>query len=357
MKTKKHAPVISAEERKQRQKYLGATVITCIAVAMVFGTFHVVKLGANRMDDMRDRATYDLADMHEHVRAAGEDIILHRLHEEQKKADRTYALSELEAMLPAQKWALLAEMVMIPAGPFKMGTDSKRSNEFNKPLHTVETKAFEIDKYPVTNVEYAKFVMATKHRPPLDWDNGAIPDGKLMHPVTMVSWYDAQAFCRWEGKRLPTEVEWEKAARGDDGRRWPWGNQMVPENLNTYYNIGSTTDVTRYAGSVSPYGVFDMAGNVSEWTASDFEPYEGSKAAKDIFRPKMAQTTSDKDEAMKVADLVEVKGVYKVRRGGSWKSDPFATASYHRNYSLPHYASDFFGFRCAQDVRPVQVEK
>lgn len=357
MKGSKQAPVISAEERKQRQRYLGATVITCIAVAMVFGTLHVVRLGANRMEDMRDKATYDLAEMKDHLRAAGEDIVLHRRHEEQQQAEKTYAWNELEALLSADQWAMLNERVSIPAGPFKMGTDAKRSDEYNKPLHVVETQAYEIDKYPVTNVEYAKFVVATKHRPPLDWDDGAIPDGKLMHPVTMVSWYDAQAFCRWEGKHLPSEIEWEKAARGEDARRWPWGNQMDPANLNTYYHVGSTTEVSRYPHSVSPYGVFDMAGNVSEWTASDFEPYEGSKAAKDVFRPKVTQTVSTQDEAMNVAELVEVKGVYKVRRGGSWKSDPFSTATYHRNFSLPHYASDFFGFRCSQDVRIDQVIK
>jgi iron(II)-dependent oxidoreductase len=343
-------PAVDPVERKKRQRYLGATVITCIAVAMVVGTLHVVKLGANRMQDMRDKATYDLLDMDEHLRAAGEDIIRHRQHEEQKKADRTYAWNELESLLKPEQWASLGEMASIPAGEFIMGTDSKRVDEFNKPQHQVSTQAYQIDKYPVTNVEYAKFIVATKHRPPLDWENGTIPDGKLLHPVTMVSWYDAQAYCRWEGKRLPTEVEWEKAARGTDGRRWPWGNKMDPAKLNTYYHVGSTTEVMRYANSVSPYGVFDMAGNVSEWTASDFTPYEGSKAARDVFKPKMTQAVTAKDEAMKVADLVEVKGVYKVRRGGSWKSDPFSTSSYHRNYSMPHYASDFFGFRCVQDT-------
>jgi iron(II)-dependent oxidoreductase len=316
---------------------------------MVFGTLHVVKLGANRMQDMRDKATYDLAEMKDHLRAAGEDIVRHRQHEERKQAEKTYALNELEALLEPEQWQLLSEMVTIPAGPFAMGTDAKRADEFNKPKHQVTTPAYRIDKFPVTNVEYAKFILATKHRPPLDWDNGAIPDGKLLHPVTMVSWYDAQAYCRWEGKRLPTEIEWEKAARGTDGRRWPWGDSMNPDNLNTYYYVGSTTKVMRYAQGVSPYGVYDMAGNVSEWTASDFKPYEGSAAPKDVFQPKVAQAVTAKDQAMNVADLVEVKGVYKVRRGGSWKSDPFSTSSYHRNFSMPHYASDFFGFRCSQE--------
>jgi iron(II)-dependent oxidoreductase len=127
---------------------------------------------------------------------------------------------------------------------------------------------------------------------------------------------------------------------------------MDPSRVNTYYNVGSTTEVTKYTGGVSPYGVFDLAGNVSEWTGSDFKPYTNSQAPTTLFEPKQVKAQTPADRAMKVADLVPLQGVaYKVRRGGSWKSDPFATSTYHRNYSLPHYASDFFGFRCAKDTK------
>jgi iron(II)-dependent oxidoreductase len=340
---------LDRNERKRRQRYLGATVITCIAAAMVFGTVHVVKLGANRMQDMRDRATYDLADMKDHVRAAGEDITRQAKHEAQRQAAKTYAWNEVMSLLPKEKWQELAKMVQIPAGAFTMGTDSERADEQDKPQHKVELPAYAIDKYPVTYAQYARFVVASKHRPPLDWKNGTIPEGKYLFPVTMVDWYDARAYCSWAEKRLPTEEEWEKAARGVDGRRWPWGDDMDPKRLNTYYYVGASTEVMAYKSGVSPYGVYDMAGNVSEWTASDFSPYEGSTASKALFKPKVTQAVSDADKNMKVADLVEVKGVYKVRRGGSWKSDPFSTSTYHRNFSLPHYASDFFGFRCAKD--------
>ncbi len=351
MPDSRYQPTITPEQRKHKQRVLAATVITCIAIAMVAGTLHVVKLGANRMNDMRDRATYDLDDMPNRLRAAGEDIIRHQRHEEKKQAEATYAWNELESLLRPEQWAMLEEMVKIPAGSFPMGTDSPRANAQDRPQHEVFVDDFFIDKYPVTNAEYARFVVATKRRPPLDWDDGVIPDGKYLHPVTMVSWYDAQAFCRWEMKRLPYEEEWEKAARGTDGRRWPWGNKIDPKRLNTYYYVGSTTEVTRYKEGVSPYGVFDMAGNVSEWTASDFDPYEGSDAPRDLFVPKvMAESSDPSDRGRGLAEQVEVLGVYKVRRGGSWKSDPFSTSTYHRNYSMPHYASNFFGFRCANSA-------
>ena len=349
-----HAPrqiQLDPKEQQKRKRYMTATLVTCLALAMVFGVLHVVKLGSNRMDEMRSKASYDLKDMHKHIRAAGEDIQLHRLHEMQKKAERTYSLQEVQAMLADQQWREIDNMVQIPAGEFAMGTDYERADAQNQPEHRVNLPAFFIDKYPVTNAQYARFVVQTKHRPPLDWENGKIPDNKLLHPVTMVSWYDAKAYCEANDKRLPTEAEWEKAARGSNGNRWPWGNKMDPSRVNTYYNIGSTTQVTKYTSGVSPYGVFDLAGNVSEWTASDFKPYSGTKAPSSLFQAKQVQAQTPADRAMKVADLVPLAGVaYKVRRGGSWKSDPFATSAYHRNFSLPHYASDFFGFRCAKDT-------
>lgn len=342
---------LTPEERERRKRYLGATVITCIAVAMVFGAAHVVKLGSNRMEDMRARASYDVADMPERIRAAGEEITRHRVHEEKPETYVTYGVEEVNGLLNAEQWQMLQETVLVPAGSFEMGTNSKKADDYNKPAHERSLEAYRIDKYPVTNAEYAQFIVETRRRAPLDWKGGRIPENKAMYPVTMVSWYDAVAFCEWAGKRLPSEAEWEKAARGNDGRRWPWGNHMTPDKLNTYYNVGGTTIVTRYAESASPYGAVDMAGNVSEWTSSEFRPYEGSMASSDVFVPKKIAHTEAGDAHMKVGDLVEAKGVFMVRRGGSWKSDPFSTSSYHRNYSMPHYASDFFGFRCAEDMK------
>ncbi|MGD8592175.1 MAG: formylglycine-generating enzyme family protein [Gammaproteobacteria bacterium] len=347
----RHQVPLDPKELQKRKRYFGATVITCLALAMIFGVVHVVKLGGNRMEEMRSKASYDLKDMNKHVRAAGEDIQLHRLHEMQQKAEETYSVQEIHAMLDSQQWQEIDAMVEIPGGEFVMGTNYVRADAQDQPEHKVALAAFYIDKYPVTNAQYARFVEQTQHRPPLDWKNGKIPDDKLLHPVTMVSWFDAKAYCEANNKRLPTEAEWEKAARGPEGNRWPWGNKMDPSRVNTYYNVGSTTEVTKYAGGISPYGVFDLSGNVSEWTASDFNPYTGSKAPESLFQAKQVKAQTPADRAMKVADLVPIEGIaYKVRRGGSWKSDPFATSAYHRNYSLPHYASDFFGFRCVKDA-------
>jgi len=353
MSHQKHVIEINPVEIQRRKRYLGATVVTCLVLIMLFGTAHVVKLGANRMEDMRSKASYDLKDEHKHIRAAGEDIQAQRVHEEQKKASKTYELAEVQGLIPTEKWMEIESAVLIPSGKSIIGTNSERADTQDQPQHAVSLAGFYIDKYPVTNVQYAKFVANTQHRPPLDWEQGKIPDKKNLHPVVMVSWYDAKAYCNNAGKRLPTELEWEKAARGEKGYRWPWGDKMIPTNLNTYYNVGSTTQVTRYSQGQSSYGVFDMAGNVSEWTASNFSPYAGSSASSNIFQPKiMTESSSPKERAMKVADLKSVKGgVYKVRRGGSWKSDPFATSAYHRNFSMPHYASDFFGFRCVKDTQ------
>ena len=337
-------------ERLRRRRFLSATVITCIALVVIGGSLHVVKLGSIRMGEMRALATYNLKEESTRIRAAGEDIAIHEQNEERKNQSAGYTVAEAEALLSREQWQELDSTVVIPAGKFLMGTDLKNADAASHPQHLVNLKTYRIDKYLVTNAQYARFIAATGHRPPSDWKNGKIQQGVLLHPVTLVNWYDAAAYAKWAGKRLPTEAEWEKAARGIDGRRWPWGNEMDPGRLNTYYNVGSASDVTAYANGVSPYGVFDMAGNVDEWVEDDFLPYKGTDAASDVFQGKVARVLDAKDRAMKISDMVPVNRQYKVLRGGSWKGDPFSTASYHRDYSWPNFASDFYGFRCASDV-------
>jgi len=341
---------LSEAERRKRKRFLSATLVTCAAIVMIGGAAHVVDIGYTRVfADMPSKASYDVAEMATRIRAAGEDITLHERHEAGKTETYKYTESELIALVGEEQWLDVNQMITIPAGPFLMGSDRIRTSSQNRPQNKITLPTYQIAKYPTTNIQYAEFVSKQGYRPPLDWEGGRVPEGAELYPVTMVSWYDASNYCTWAGKRLPQEAEWEKAARSDDGRRWPWGDLMDTSRLNTYYSIGSATNVTQYPNGASPYGVMDMAGNVFEWLESDFLPYKDSVAGQEIFQGKIQVASTPADRAMKVVDLVGVDAKYKVLRGGSWKSDPFSTTTYHRNYSWPHYASDFFGFRCAAD--------
>ncbi|MER7047936.1 formylglycine-generating enzyme family protein [Streptomyces jumonjinensis] len=129
--------------------------------------------------------------------------------------------------------------------------------------------SFLIDVYPTTNADYARFVTATGHRPPRHWPQGRCPEALRDHPVVWVDWNDAAAYVRWCGKGLPTSQQWEKAARGRNGREYPWGDEPTAAKCNTSEaEIGQTTPVTRYQSGVSPYGVYDMCGNCWEWCAT-----------------------------------------------------------------------------------------
>ncbi|MBA3944923.1 MAG: formylglycine-generating enzyme family protein [Herpetosiphonaceae bacterium] len=189
--------------------------------------------------------------------------------------------------------AELPQMITIAAGPFSMGTpDHERSTLAKRhggtresyaeesPQHTVQLNAFQLAVVPVTNALYASFVGATGSRPPITWSGGQLPPSLHSHPVVDIRWAEAQAFCRWLRAqtrtpfRLPTEAEWEKAARGTDGRSFPWGDDFDPLCTNTRESgHPGTTPVGSYPAGVSPYGLLDMAGNVWEWTQSRQAPY------------------------------------------------------------------------------------
>lgn len=342
---------LSKEQIAVRKRFIGATFVSCMVIGLVGGTIHVLELGANKMQQMRDLAGYDLVKEKDRIRAAGQDLYLADRHEKGRTGDVSYTLEEAKALLTPEQWEMLSEMVLVPDGPFVMGTDSLKSDSQNRPQHSVSVPAYKIDKFPVTNAEYALFVASSGHRPPIHWVKGKIPKGMNLHPVTMVSWFDAQAYAEWAGKRLPTEAEWEKAARGTDGRRWPWGDMMDSSKLNTYYNTGSTTEVGAFPEGVSPFGAMDMSGNVQEWVANDFIPYAESTAPTDLFAAKVPQIPTDaKDRSLRMVEFVETEERYKVMRGGSWKSDPFSTSTYHRNFSWPNFASDFYGFRTVKNI-------
>jgi serine/threonine protein kinase/formylglycine-generating enzyme required for sulfatase activity len=180
---------------------------------------------------------------------------------------------------------ILEKFVWVPSGTFVMGSDQGDENE--KPRRKLQTKGYFIEKYEVSNREYRDFCAETGHPYPPHMAKGLIATGKEDHPVTQVDYADALAFCKWRSKRserflfrLPTEVEWEKAARGADGLHWPWGNDF---DLSCC-NIGGlgTKPVTSYEKGASPYGAYNMAGNVEEWTASDYR--ESPETAPDATR-------------------------------------------------------------------------
>ena len=215
-------------------------------------------------------------------------------------------------------------MVFVPAGEFIMGSDD--GNEDERPAHTVFLDGFWIDKYEVTNAEYKGFVDATGQPPPHHWEGGTYPEGKGDHPVVWVSWHDAQAYCQWAGKRLPMEAEWEKAARGTDGRKWPWGNSFDTSKCNSG-GSGDTVPVGSYPAGASPYGAQDMAGNAWEWTADWYEAYPGSGYISSRFGQKN-----------------------KVMRGGSWFDGPALVRCSARNSAAPKFSFSTIGFRCAKSA-------
>jgi formylglycine-generating enzyme required for sulfatase activity len=218
-------------------------------------------------------------------------------------------------------------MIFLPGGSFKMGRDG--GAEVERPAHIVEIKPFFIDRNEVTNEEYQRFVSATNRRAPSHWVGGKIPGGQMKFPVVNVSWRDATAYARWSKKRLPTEAEWEFAARGTDGRVYPWGKEWKPDLANAGQGKkGRVVETGRYALGASPFGALDMCGNVWEWTASDFKDYPGHK----IHSP--------------LADA----GL-KVIRGGAYDVDVKNVTTTYRGAVSPDRAYDNTGFRCARDAK------
>lgn len=190
---------------------------------------------------------------------------------------------------------LAPTMVPVPAGPFLMGSTPEqvaRAEEFGfqpyafhdeSPQHAVNLEAFTISRGPITCAEYRAFLVATDYAPPLYWGGDDPPPELLEHPVVGVSLNDARAYCRWLSTatsrtfNLPTEAQWEKAARGVDGRVFPWGDQWEPGYCNiAAHGPGSTSAIGSFPVDTSPYGCVDMAGNVAEWTISRYRPYPGS---------------------------------------------------------------------------------
>ena len=228
-------------------------------------------------------------------------------------------------------------MIRIPAGSFIMGTDARLPDE--GPQHTVVLPAFEIDQYEVTNAQYKQFNDALGRRSPDHFRSRTYPAGKADHPVTFVTWNDAHDYCQWAGKRLPTQEEWEKAARGNDARIFPWGDGFdinaanTPLRWSALGEEGDTTPAGSFEKGRSPYGLYDMSGNVWEWTQSWYQPYPGSTWESENYGEK-----------------------YKVLKGGSWWDCSFyecgiSAPVYNRSFFQKRTKNASFGFRCARDIK------
>jgi formylglycine-generating enzyme required for sulfatase activity len=224
------------------------------------------------------------------------------------------------------------EMASIPAGPFIRGTDHDGFDE--RPQRTLVLDAFAIDRYEVTNFQYQQFVDATGHRksgPPSRYAKNMSRMRGINQPVVYVSWEDAEAYCHWKGKRLPTEAEWEKAMRGTDGRLWPWGNEEQANGAN-WARVQDGYDVAAPVGAVltdkSPYGVMDGAGNVMEWV--------GDWYAETYFKEAPEQNPQSPEY-----------GTFRVLRGGGYATTGADIRITSRSKMVADFRDETIGFRCA----------
>ena len=244
-----------------------------------------------------------------------------------------------------------SEMVFIGAGKFTMGSRGKLEQGYDGgdgrvglevgvdeiPAHSVEVKGFYIYPYEVTNAQYKKFIDATGHRIPVDsvasdapynWKDGTFPPGEERHPVVNVSWFDAFSYCSWAGMRLPTEIEWEKTCRGTDARKWSYGNHFISQYANTYeLQLAWSQAGGSFPEDRSPLGeVYDLSGNVSEWTSSWYNAYPGAT---------LERVTFGKQN--------------KVIKGGSFLTPAYVSRCAGRSFAVPQKRHRTMGFRCAID--------
>lgn len=224
-------------------------------------------------------------------------------------------------------------MVYVPAGEFLMGSPEGQGNEYEWPQHTVYLNAYWIDKTEVTVAQYSRCVEAGACSPARPDPNSSyctsVDDTKFNHPINCVDWSQAVAYCGWVGRRLPSEAEWEKAARGVDGRLYPWGNQEPRSDLlNFDASVDSiTTPVGQYPAGASPYGALDMAGNVWEMVADWYD--------ENYYRSSPPDNPQGPDG-----------GDYRVLRGGSWVNASAYVRTADRFWAPPYNAYDGAGFRC-----------
>lgn len=218
------------------------------------------------------------------------------------------------------------------------------------PAHMVMLDAFLIDKQEVSNRHYGEFMKATRHPAPAYWDDPRLNTPE--QPVVGVNWYDAKAYCEWRGKRLPTEAEWEKAARGPAGSLYPWGNTFDETRVNFGKRADATAPVTAYPQGASYYGVLNMAGNVFEWVADWYDPHYYGRHDTSVNPTGPAKPIWLGGTGTYVDRLTV--GEKRVIRGGSWIAPEGTTRATHRfwNHPLNNSYGVGLGFRCAQTAPP-----
>lgn len=229
-------------------------------------------------------------------------------------------------------------MTFIPGGEFLRGRSHALPDDGLKwfpvllqdeqPVKRIKLSPFYLDTYEVTNAQYAAFVKARQHRAPYNWPKGAPPEGKEKHPVAAIDWHDAAAYCDWAGKRLPSEAEWERAARGlAEGAKYPWGNREPTKKDACYDTLAGPCEVGQFPAA--GFGLFDMAGNVWEWTADWY--------GREYYAAAPAENPKGPSE-----------GQYRVMRGGGWADvSKYLTNSY-RSWARPLERSPNIGVRCAK---------
>ena len=251
----------------------------------------------------------------------------------------------------------LDNMELIPAGEFEMGSNDGESFSDEHPIHTVFVDAFYMDKYPVTNAQYKAFVDANpqwgkpkrvaKFFSPSYLDNYYLhhwywnnyPEGKDDHPVVHISWYAAMAYAEWLGKRLPTEAEWEKAARGGlVGQKYPWGDLIDIGKANYGKNIGSTTPVEFYLAN--GYDLYDMVGNVWEWCLDEYGFY-GNFPHRNLL---------SEEDIISVTNNFKNINTFRVLRGSSWVTTVQDVGISNRCPNHPRLTNPEIGFRCVKSL-------
>ncbi len=276
------------------------------------------------------------------------------VNELQNSESLSSAMSEIPSAPTISSFDVPAEMVVILAGEFLMGSSDADANDSEKPVHPVYLDAFYMDKYPVTNEQYKVFLDACpqwqKDSILIDYHNGNYlrtwhrnnyPKGAANHPVVNVSWYAAMAYAQWAEKRLPTEAEWEKAARGGlIGKKYPWGDQIDTTKANYGEHIGQITSIGEYPPN--DYGVYDIVGNVWEWCLDEH--------ILDFYAASPRRNPVAGGELTYVLNNFTSLKTYRVLRGGSWMSIPRYVRVAPRFRFTPSHSINNVGFRCVRSA-------